>query len=147
MYKKYIVDLTQDEQNELRKIVDTCKGGAEKIQRARILLKADINGLSWQDHQIADAESCRTSTVHNIRRRFVEDGYEKTVHRKKHMVPGRKKLLTGEQEASVIAMRLGEPPQGFGQWSLRLLADQVVEREIVESISPETVRKTLKKMV
>lgn len=147
MYKKYIVDLTQNERDELTKIVKSCVGGKEKIQRARILLKADIHGLNWQDEQIAKAEGCRSLTVHNTRRRFVENGFEATVHRKKHMVPERKKLLTGEQEAEVIAMRLGDPPEGFGEWSLRLMADQVVEREIVESISPETVRKTLKKMV
>lgn len=146
MYKKYIVDLTQDERDELTKIVKSGKGGAEKTQRARILLKADINGLNWKDELIAEAEGCRSSTVQNTRQRFVEDGLEKTVHRKKHKVPGRKKLLTGEQEAEVIAMRCGEPPKGFGEWSLRLLANQVVEREIVESICPETVRQTLKKM-
>lgn len=146
MYKKYVVDLTKEEQSELTKIVKSSKGGVEKIQRARILLKADVNGLDWKDQQIAEAEGCRVLTVHNTRRRFVEDGFEKTVHRKKHMVPGRSKLLTGEEEAAVIAMRLGEPPAGFGEWSLRLLADQIVARKIVDSISPETVRQTLKKM-
>lgn len=147
MYKKFIVDLTQEERTELAQIVKTNKGGYEKIQRARILLKADTNGLNWKDTQIAEAEGCRVLTVHNTRRRFVEEGYDAVVHRKKHMVPGRKKLLNGEQEAKIIAMRLGEPPTGFGSWSLRLLADQIVERKIVDSISHSTVRKTLKKMV
>lgn len=146
MNKKYIVELTDVERNELKQIVDTCKGGKEKIQRARILLKADVNGLAWADKLIAEAESCRVTTVHNVRRSLVEKGFSQTVHRKKHMVPGRSKLLTGEQEAQVIAMRLGSPPDGFGSWSLRLLADQVVQREIVSSISHTTIRSTLKKM-
>lgn len=147
MYKKYIVELTQEERDELSKIVKTNKGGFEKIQRARILLKADINGSGWSDKQIAIAEDCREQTVHNTRRRLVQKGFDEAVYRKKHMVPGRKKLLTGEQEATVIAMRLGDPPEGFGTWSLRLLADQVVERQITESVSHETIRQTLKKTV
>ena len=96
--------------------------------------------------KIAEAFDCRTTIVENIRESLVTNGFEIALNGKKRETPPRKKLLGGEQEAKLIAMRLGSPPDGFGNWSLRLLADKVVELEIVESISYETVRRTLKKM-
>jgi hypothetical protein len=106
---------------------------------------ADADGANWTDKTIAEAFSCRTKTVENIRQRLVTDGFEVVLDGKKRESPPRRKVLDGEQEAKVIALRLGEPPKGFANWSLRLLADQVVELGIAESVSHETLRKTLKK--
>ena len=144
MEKKYIVRLTDEERLALRDVLKKLKGSSQKVRRAQILLKADAGGPNWTDSKIADAFSCRTKTVENIRQRLVVDGFEITLEGKKRRTHPRK-LLDGKQEAKVIALRLGEAPQGFANWSLRLLADKVVELEIVESISHETVRRTLKK--
>ena len=144
MEKKYIVRLTDEERLALRDVLKKLKGSSQKVRRAQILLKADAGGPNWTDSKIADAFSCRTKTVENIRQRLVIDGFEITLEGKKRRTHPRK-LLDGKQEAKVIALRLGEAPQGFANWSLRLLADKVVELEIVESISHETVRRTLKK--
>jgi transposase len=145
MQKKYIVRLTQDERETCREVIRKLKGTSQKVRRAQILLKADADGPEWTDRQIAEAFSCRTKTVENIRQRFVEQGFEQTLERKKSTAEPPNKLLDGEQEAKIIATRLGPPPAGYGSWTLRLLAREVVELEIVDSISHETVRQTLKK--
>ena len=145
MEKKYIVRLTDEERKVLREVVKKLKGTSQKVRRAQVLLKADADGPNWTDKKIAEALSCRTKTVENIRQRLVTEGFEITLNGKQREAPPRQKVLDGEQEAKVIALRLGEPPKGFANWSLRLLADQVVELGIVESVSHETVRKTLKK--
>ena len=145
MEKKYIVRLTDEERNVLRDVVKKLKGTSQKVRRAQILLKADADGPNWTDKKIAEAFSCPTKTVENIRQRLVTDGFEIALNGKKRDPPPRQKLLDGEQEAKVIALRLGEPPKGFGNWTLRLLAEQVVELEIVDSVSHETLRKTQKK--
>ena len=119
------------------------KGTSQKVRRAQILLKADSG---WTSLQIADAFSCRTKTVENIRQRFVELGFEQTLNRKKSATAGAKKLLDGSEEAKIIAMRLGSPLVGYGKWTLRLLARKVVELKIAETISYETIRQTLKKI-
>jgi hypothetical protein len=110
-----------------------------------ILLKADADGPAWNDGKISEAVGCRTRTVENVRREFVLEGFEAALVRKKRTTPPTPKLLDGAGEAKLIALRLGKPPAGYGHWTLRLLADQLVELEVVESISPETVRQTLKK--
>jgi hypothetical protein len=115
------------------------------VRRAQVLLKADADGPDWTDAKIADAFGCRTQSVENIRERFVTRGLELALNGLLRLKPPREKLLDGEQEAKVIAMRLGAPPPGFSNWTLRLLAQQVVALEVVESISYETVRRTLKK--
>ena len=115
------------------------------MRRAQILLKADADGPGWTDQQVADALSCRTKTVENIRQRCVLEGFERALERKRRAVPPVPKLLDGEQEAHIIALRMGSPPKGYANWSLRLLARRVVELEIVESVSHETIRRTLKK--
>src|SRR5215475_14677423 len=147
MQKKYVVRLTDQERNELQDVVKKLKGTSQKVRRAQILLKADADGPNWTDGQIADAFSCRTRTVEKIRQRLVERGFEDTLHGLKRTQPPVEKLLTGEQEARIIATRLGPPPKGYANWSLRLLARKVVELEIVDSVSYETVRRTLKKTV
>ena len=147
MQKKYIVRLRDEERDTLKEVVKKLKGTSQKVRRAQILLKADANGPNWTDTRIADAFSCRTRTVENIRQRLVERGVEETLDGKKRATPPTEKLLDGKQEAKVIAMRLGPPPKGYANWSLRLLARKVVALEIVDSISHETVRRTLKKTV
>ena len=143
--KKYVVRLTDAEREILRQIVGKFKGSSQKVRRAQMLLKSDADGPDWTDARIAQAFGCRTQTVENIRERFVTRGFELTLNGQPLLKPPREKLLDGEQEAKLIAMRLGSPPPGFSNWSLRLLAEQVVALEIVESISHETVRRTLKK--
>jgi transposase len=144
--KKYIVSLTDEERIELQDVVKKLKGTSQKVKRANILLKADDSGGNgWTDAEIAEALDCRTKTVENIRQRFVEQGFAETLNGKKRSEPPVEKLLDGEQEAKVIAMRLGDPPTGYGKWTLRLLARKVVELEIAETVSYQTIRRTLKK--
>ena len=146
MVKKYIVRLSKEERSLLQSIVKKLKGTYQKVRRAQILLKADINGPNWSDARIAEALSCRTRTIENVRRRLVTEGLDAVVNRKKRDTPPRPKILDAKQETQIIALRLGKPPKGFANWSLRLLAEQVVTLEIADSISHETVRRTLKKM-
>ena len=145
MKKKYIVRLTDEERKTLREVIKKLKDSSQKVRRAQILLKADAEGPNWSDRKIAEAFSCRTQTVESLRQRLVTEGFDVALCGRKRVKPPREKLLDGEQEAKVIALRLGTPPKGFANWSLRLLADRVVELEIVDSISHETVRQTLKK--
>ena len=145
MNKKYVVRLTDEERGELAEVVKKLKGTSQKVRRAQILLKADADGPGWTDERIAEAYSCRTRTVEQLRQRLVERGFPETLNGAKRTKPATDKLLDGEQEAKVIATRLGSPPKGYANWTLRLLARRVVELEIVDSISYETVRRTLKK--
>lgn len=145
MEKKYIVRLTDEEWLVLRSVVKKLSGSSQKVRRAQVMLKADADGPNWTDKRIAEAYSCRIKTVENIRQRLVTEGFDVTLNGKKRETPPRDKRLDGEQEAKVIALRLGEPPPGFANWSLRLLAEKVVELEIVDSVSHETIRQTLKK--
>ena len=145
MYKKYIVRLAPEEREICHETVRRLKGTGERVRRAQILLKADADGPAWTDRKIADAFSCRTKTVENVRQKFVEEGFEQALERKRRETPPRPKILDGEAEARVIALRQGPPPEGYANWSLRLLAGKVVELGIVDSISHETVRRTLEK--
>jgi hypothetical protein len=145
MEKKYIVRLTDEERSVLKAVVKKLKGSFEKVRRAQVLLAADADGLNWTDRKIAEAYTCRTKTVENIRQRLVSEGFDIVLNGKKRESPPRRKALDGEQEAKVIALRLGQPPSGYANWSLRLLAEHVVELGIVDCISHETLRKTLKK--
>ena len=145
MQKTYIVRLAEREREVLLEVIRKLKGTSQKVRRAQILLKADADGPVWIDTRIAEAFSCRCETVERIRRRFVESGFQETLDGKKRAHPPTEKLLDGEQEAKIIATRLGPPPTGYANWSLRLLARTVVVLEIVESISYETVRRLLKK--
>lgn len=147
MVKKYIVQLSEEERGLLRDIVKKLKGTSQKVRRANILLKADVDGPNWTDNKIAEALSCRVQTIENVRRRLVTEGLDVVLHRKKRETPPRSKILDGKQEAEIIALRLGKPPTGFANWTLRLLAGRIVELGIANSISYETVRRTLKKTV
>lgn len=145
MNKKYIVRLTDEERAVCEATIKKETGKSEKLRRATILLKADAEGPAWDDAKISEAVGCRVRTVENVRQAFVLEGFEMALVRKKRATPPTPKLLDGTGEAKLIAMRLRKPPAGYGHWTLRLLADQMVELEIVESICPETVRQTLKK--
>ena len=147
MNKKYIVRLTAGERGILREVVKKLKGSGQKVRRAQILLQADIDGPAWTDAQIAAAYRCRTKTVENIRQSLVERGFDVTLEGKRREQPPTPKTLDGKQEAQVIATRLGPPPKGYANWTLRLLARKVVELGIVTSVSRETIRRTLKKTV
>jgi hypothetical protein len=144
MQKKYVVRLTDSERETLNGVLKQKRVSAQRSRRAQVLLKADADGPNWTDVRIAEAFDCRIQTVENIRERLVTEGFETTLDGKaKQRV--RAKVLDGEQEAKIIALRLGQPPKGFSNWTLRLLAEQAVALEIVESVSHETLRGTLKK--
>ncbi len=145
MVKKYIVRLTDHERATLEDVVKKLKGTGQKVRRAQILLKADADSPGWTDAAIAEAFDCRTKTVENVRQSLVERGFQLTVDGAKRAAPPTPKLLDGKQEAAVIATRLGPPPAGYANWSLRLLARRVVELKIVDAVSHETLRRTLKK--
>ena len=144
MQKKYVVRLSDAEREMLAELLKKKRVAAQKVRRARILLKADADGPNWTDAKIADAFDCSTHSLECLRQRLVTEGFEIAVHGKpKSRVRG--KVLDGEQEAKIIALRLGPPPKGFANWTLRLLAEQAVTLEIVDSVSHETLRRTLKK--
>jgi len=147
--EKYIVELTSEEQKELGQLVSKGKAAARKITRARVLLQANESqgGSAWTDKQISEAFGVHTNTIHGIRRRFVEHGLQAALERKKQDRTSRKRIVDGDVEAHLIALRCGDPPEGTNRWNLRLLADKLVELEIVPSISHETVRQALKKTI
>lgn len=149
MPKKYVVRLTDAEREILRELVKKPtdkkpRVSVEKLRRARVLLKADADGPGWTDVRIGDAFDCRRQTVENLRERLVTEGFAVALHGQPKS-RFRSKVLDGEQEAKIIALRLGSPPKGFANWTLRLLAEQAVALEITESVSYETLRRTLKK--
>lgn len=145
MPKKYIVHLSTEERDTLQTVIKKLSGSSQKVRRAQMLIKVDAAGSAWTDTRIAEAFNCRVKTVENLRHRFVVDGFKVALNGKKRLAPPIAKLLDGEQEAKVIAMRLGAPPKGYAHWTLRLLARKLIELEVVETISHETVRQTLKK--
>ena len=146
MAKRYRVTLTQPERDELQQMIRKGKSAASKLAHARILLQADESdeGPARTDVQIAESLNASTRTVERVRQRFVEQGFEAA------LVPARSKRiytrkLDGKQEAKLIALACSKPPAGKKRWTLRLLADEAVELQIVDSVSHETVRQTLKK--
>jgi hypothetical protein len=147
MNKKYIVRLTDEERAICEATVKNEKGKSEKLRRALILLKADMDGPRWNDEKISEAVGYHIRTVENVRREFVLEGFEAALVRKKRTTSPTPKSLGEAAEVKGIALRLEKPPAGYGHWTLRLLADQLAELEIVGSISPETVRQRLKKTV
>ena len=146
MNKKYIVRLSDEERRHLTELTRKGTAAAYKIRHAHILLKADTDGPAWTDERIAESFSVSINTVQGVRQRLVEQGLEAALNRKKQPRPSRPPLLDGEGEARLIALRCSAPPAGHARWTLRLLADQAVALDIVETISHETVRQTLKKM-
>jgi len=145
MNKQHIVRLTAEERDRLEKLVRTGKAAAYKRLHAQVLLKADIGeyGPGWTDHKISEAFTISTRSIERIRKRLVEQGLEAALNRAKSA--GRTPKFTGEHEAHLIALTCSEPPPGRARWTLRLLADQMVRLEYVDSISRESVRRLLKK--
>jgi transposase len=145
--KKYKVTLTADERNSLQDLIAAGKASAQKLAHARILLKADAapGGPAWIDTRIAEAFEVNVTTVERVRERFVEQGFEAALVRKKQDRPSRERKLDGQAEARLVALACSDPPLGRARWTLRLLADKLVELEVVDTVSTETVRQVLKK--
>ena len=145
--KKYIVRLTEAEREFLENLVKKGKSAASKINRGRILLKADENQEKggWTDKDIGEALDVSIRTIERARQRFVEEGLEAAL--KPRPGQGRKRKLHGEVEAHLITLRCSDPPKGRGRWTLQLLADQMVDLKYVDEISNESVRQILKKQV
>jgi Homeodomain-like domain len=140
MNKKYIVRLSDEERRQLTELTRKGKAAAYKIRHAHILLKTDADGSAWTDTKIAESFSISVNTVLGVRQRFVEQGLEAALNRKKQDRPSRIPRLDGEGEARLIALRCSEPSAGHARWTLRLPADQAVALDMVEAISHETVR-------
>ena len=145
MLKKYIVNLTDRERDYLEQIINKGKTQAYKIKHANILLSVDANVPGLSDKETAKTFRCHLNTVYNIRQRFVEEGMEAALQRKRQKEPSRKRLLDGEKEAKLIAIACSTPRKGYAKWTLNMLADELVALNIVDSISDQTVRRTLKK--
>lgn len=146
MKQKYVVNLSKTERSQLKELISSGEGSARQIRRAYILLKSDSScgGPNWKYQAICDAYEVSSLTVYNVRKNYIEGGLKRAILRKK---PERvyERRLDGEGEAHLIALACSEPPDGYERWSLRLLKDRMVRLEIVESISHETIRQTLKK--
>ena len=141
---KFVVRLTAEERQQLLGMIKTGKRAASVLLRARVLLKADADGPNWSDPEIAEALEVSLSTIHRVRQAFVEESLQAALERKKPT--GRQyRKLDGAQEARLLAVACSKPPSGRARWTLQLLADKLVELEIVDSISRDCVRKTLKK--
>jgi transposase len=143
--KKYVVELTSEERRQLEGLVKKGKVAGYKIRHAQMLMKAEQGkqGPGWHDKQIAEAFGAHLSTVERLRKRFVEEGLQAALERRKRQNYTRK--LDGDAEAQLIAIACSEPPEGRNEWTLRLLADRLVELSVVDSISHMTVKRTLKK--
>ena len=145
--KRYKVTLEAEERQHLHDLIAAGKAAARKLAHARILLKADAadGGPDWPDRRIADALEVSTDTVERVRQRFVELGLDAALDRKRRERPPREIKLDGRAEARLIALACSTPPGGRAVWTMQLLADKLVELEVVDSISDETVRLALKK--
>ena len=143
---KYVVRLTRAQRRELERMARSGKRSARTLVHARILLKADAadGGPAWDDASTAEALDCGARTVARVRKKFAQGGLDAALHRKKPT--GRQyRKLDGAQEARLVALACSPPPDGRARWTLKLLADRLVELEVVASVSDETVRRTLKK--
>jgi len=147
MAKKYLVTLTPEERQWLTALLSAGKRSALTLTRARILLKADQadGGPAWEDARIAAALDCGVRTIERIRQRFVEQGLEAAWGRKPQDRPSRERKLDGRGEARLIALACSAPPEGRQEWTMKLLADKLVELQVVDAICDETVRRVLKK--
>lgn len=146
MKPKYIVKLSEAERSQLKELISSGEASARQIRRAYILLKSDSSpgGPGWKYQAICEAYEVSSLTVYKVRKNYTEGGLKRAILRKK---PDRvyERRLDGESEAHLIALACSEPPDGYERWSLRLLQDRLVRLEIVENISHETIRQTLKK--
>jgi transposase len=145
MNKKYVVRLTAEERKELENLVKKGKTQAYRIKHANILLAVDADGPNWPDHQAAKAYKCHQNTVVNVRQRFVEQGFEAALECKKQQSASRKRIIDGESEARLLSIACSKPPEGYAKWTMQMLADELVGLKVVDSVSGQTVWRTLKK--
>jgi transposase len=145
--KKYVVVLSPEEREHLKALLKRKRLANKTRTRARLLLKIDEGeeGPGWPHAQAAAAFDVHVNTVTAVARKLVQDGFQAAITRKKHSRPGRRKVIAGVVEETLIALATGKPPEGHAHWTLRLLADCLVQLEAVDSVSHETVRKALKK--
>lgn len=148
MAPRYRVTLTQDERNDLESLTKKGKTHARKFMRARALLLCDAGpgGPAWKVADVAKALGVTSRTIENLKKRFVEDGLDVALERKKREKPPREVVFDGAFEARLLALACSEPPEGYQRWTVRLLADKVVELDIAPSVSPMTIQRALKKM-
>jgi len=145
MNKKYIVRLTAKEREGLEDLTKKGKTQAYRIKHAHILLAVDADGPNWPDHQVAQAYTCHQNTVRNVRQRCVEQGLEAALDRKKQAVPSCERIIDGDVEARLITIACSRPPEGYAKWTMQMLADELVALHVVDSVSGQTVWRTLKK--
>jgi len=145
--KKYIVRLAQEERTTLKKLLTSGRGSGRMFTRVRILLKADQSdeGPAWPDEKIAEAFDVTVQTIEKVRKQLIEEGFDSVISRHPYTQKISRKKIDGDTEAHLIALCCSDPPKGRARWTLRLLADKVVELGYVDSISYEAVRQTLKK--
>ena len=145
--KKYKVTLTAEERQQLSDLIASGKAAAQKLAHARVLLKADAadGGPAWPDARIALTVEVGVATVERVRQRFVEQGLEAALGRKKQDRPSRPRKLDGQAEARLIALACSAPPEGRKEWTMQLLADKLVALQVVDAVCDETVRRALKK--
>ena len=145
--KKYIVRLSVEEREALKRLVSSGKGSARMFTRAHVLLKADVGeeGPGWPDEKISEAFDVTVQTIERIRKQLVEEGFDSVLRRRKYTQKVSRKKIDGDVEAHLIALACSEAPEGYTQWSLRLLAGKMVELGYVDSVSHEAVRRALKK--
>jgi homeodomain-containing protein len=147
--KKYVVRLSREERQQLETLIRKGKGQAQRLLKARILLKADVSeaGEGWSDSRIIAALDTSASMVYRVRKQLVEEGFEAVLSRKQRKTPALSRIFDGEREAKLIALACSKPPKGRARWTLRLLENKVVELGIVERASDSTIGRTLKKTV
>ena len=145
--KKYIVNLSKEERDTLNKLITSGRGPARMFTRVRILLKADQgkHGPSWGDDKISDALDVTVQTIERVRKQLVEEGLDAVLSRRQYTQKVSRKKIDGNVEAHLIALSCSEPPEGYARWTLRLLANKIVELGYLENISHEAIRQTLKK--
>jgi transposase len=145
--KKYVVRLSAEERSQLNELIHKGKGAAQLLTKARIVLKADVSeaGEGWSDRRIAEALDTSIATIERTRRQLVEEGFDAVLTRKYNPNSARPRIFDGAAEAKLIALTCGPAPAGYAKWSLRLLEQKVVELQIVESASDNTIGRTLKK--
>src|SRR6202140_5400826 len=145
--KKYVVRLSGEEREQLEKLIRKGKGPAQRLLKARILLKADVSegGDGWSDGRMIEALETGASMVYRVRKQLVEEGLEAVLSRKQRTMPAIARIFDGEKEAKLIALACSEPPKGRARWSLRLLENKVVELDIVDRASDSTIWRVLKK--
>src|ERR1700738_5250095 len=145
--KKYVVRLSGEEREQLEALIRKGKSAAQRLLKARILLKADVSeaGECWSDNRIIKALETSASMVYRVRKQLVEEGFEAVLSRKQRATPAVARIFDGEKEAKLIALACSKPPQGRARWTLRLLENKVVELGIVDRATDSTIGRTLKK--